>query len=298
MSKFDLVGLDGANPLGFLAAIGTLRTATAHWEECSPRMGWIQSFGGWRPYLEIGDDINEEAFIEGLNLELKKMKDHRAFSFAEDLSLPVEEYRSLLIKAAESSEERIFQDFLAAFGSEAISDDEKITDTALRTMAGAGHQHFIGSMKQLARETEKIHIRNTLFMSWSYQDDKPSMRWDPNDDRRYALRWKEPSGDKIRTVRGGNRLAIEGLPMLPTMPVGKRLETTGFTQKYRRVVWTWPIWSPVVSVDVLRSLLALDELQAERPDRRALATRGVVEIFRCQRITEGKYRNFTPAAPA
>ena len=31
MSELTLKGLDGANPLGFLAAIGTLRIATVVW---------------------------------------------------------------------------------------------------------------------------------------------------------------------------------------------------------------------------------------------------------------------------
>jgi hypothetical protein len=45
----------------------------------------------------------------------------------------------------------------------------------------------------------------------------------------------------------------------------------------------------------VRSVLALDTLQAARPDRRELAARGIAEVFRCERITVGKFRNFTPA---
>jgi len=75
--------------------------------------------------------------------------------------------------------------------------------------------------------------------------------------------------------------------------VGQRLATTGFNvSKF----WTWPIWEPWLSLDVTRTLLALEELQSEIPNRAALLARGVREVFRCERITVGKFRNFTPAA--
>jgi len=48
----------------------------------------------------------------------------------------------------------------------------------------------------------------------------------------------------------------------------------------------------------LRSLMTLPELQNDEPDRHALAAMGIAEIYRCQRITQGKCRNFTPAHPA
>jgi hypothetical protein len=298
MSKFDLVGLDGANPLGFLAALGTLRTATTHWKEYSPRMGWSQSFGGWRPYLEIEDNISEEPFIEGLNSELQKMKDHQAFKFADNFPVSAEKYRDELVRAVRASDGRVLLDFLAAFGSETIKDDKgNINDTAIRC-SGAARQLFFVDIRTLVNETNTRNLKEALIKPWAYQDDKPNMRWDPNDDRRYALRWKNPSPDKIKTVRGANRLAIEGMPLLPTIPVSGQLETTGFMQNGRKIFWTWPIWAPAVSIDIVRSLLSLNELQTEKPDRRILATRGIIEIFRCQRIKPNdKYRNFTPAVP-
>jgi hypothetical protein len=61
--------------------------------------------------------------------------------------------------------------------------------------------------------------------------------------------------------------------------------------------WTWPIWEGEVSVDVVRSLLAFKELQAELPDRRQLNAMGVKEIYRCERITQGRFRNFNVGIP-
>lgn len=307
MSEWLLAALDGANPLAYLAALGTLRTSGLAFPGQNVRMRWSQAEGGWRPLVLMNDDVNMDAWLAKIYLLLCHEAGHRAFEIADDLTLSLSAFRTVAIEATRLAHlgDRRFADFVAAFGSEAVESEANgkktgaIADTAFRTMSGAGHQHFLGFMRTLAKDTNLEHIKSTLLRKWRYSDAGPSMRWDPNDDRRYALRWAEPSSDPILTVRGANRLAIEALPVLPTAPTNGRLETTGFRQrKGREVVWTWPIWTKPIGVDVLRSLLSLPELQKEAPDRASLAAMGVAEIYRCYRITQGKYRNFTVAQPA
>jgi len=235
-----------------------------------------------------------------------------AFSLADDLTVSCSIYKAAATKAAHADTgDRRYADFLAAFGSEAVESEAngkksgEIADTAFRTMSGAGHQHFLGFMRALAADTQVEHLKKALLTPWQYDDpvENHTMRWDPMDDVRYALRWRNPSGDPERkrngAVWGANRLAIEALPLFPTAPVKGRLETTGFTQrKGYGVAWTWPIWTAPIGMDALLSLMALSELQKDEPDRRALASMGIAEVYRCQRITQGKYRNFTPANPA
>ncbi len=299
-----LNGLDGSSPLGFLAAVGVLRTV-AEADSCVDwRVRWELREGNWSPVL-LGDaTLAADGLIEMLMPALRRMKGHPALSFADDLTLSCADFRRVALSACNAADpsDRRHADFMAAFGcdSHPISPkDPRIQDTALRTMSGAGHQHFIGSMRELVQETDAAHLRASLFEAWQYADPKPSLRWDPVDDRRYALRWRAPSGDPVRTMRGANRLAVEALPLFPTAPGERRLETTGFAQRRGQgVLFTWPIWEGPLNIDTLRSLLGMAELQEPRPDREILRARGVVEIYRSQRITEGKYRNFTPALPA
>lgn len=331
MTELMLEGLDGGNPLAYLAALGALRTTALAWPLRKARLHWSNARGGWRPCLLLDGEMNREDWLAAVDQSLRDKSGQTAFTLADDstafsvllstkprdgqtaltdandLTLPCIEYKPAASAAAitATTNDRRHADFLAAFGSEAVESEAngkktgQISDTALRTMSGAGHQHFLGFMRELAGATEAGHLRRALFDTWDYTDPGPSMRWDPSDDRRYALRWQQPSGDPTKTVRGANRLAIEALPLLPTAPINGRLETTGFTQrKGRGVIWTWPIWAVPVSLDVTRSLVALPELQKETPDRRVLSAMGIAEIYRCQRITQGKYRNFTPAAPA
>jgi hypothetical protein len=148
--------------------------------------------------------------------------------------------------------------------------------------------------------TDASHLERALLRPWDYSDDGRglNLRWDPADDRRYALRWDDPSGDPIRTMRGANRLAIEALPLLPTMPKASGLATMCFEGSgARNTYFLWPIWRHAIPLDVARSILANTFHLRDLSERERLDI-GVVAMFTSQRITVGKYRNFAPARPA
>lgn len=304
-----LKGLSGSNPLAFLAAVGVLRTVALARPQESWRMGWAEYRGGWSPVLSACKVIEANYLVDMLDQQLKKMKDHSALTFAQNTSkIPCGEFRETSLKAQSEAcfTNHIYADFIVAFGCESTPISQKnpsIQDTALRMMSGSGHQHFVKFMKDLAEKTEASDLRTSLFQSWKYEDEGLSMRWDPQDDRRYALRWKNPSAsdkdNKVKSMRGANRLAIEALPMFPTAPVKQKLETTGFSRRPSEgAKFSWPIWTTPVSSDSMRSILALGALQASELDRNQLEKRGVAEVYRSERITTGKFRNFTAAVSA
>jgi len=312
MSEWLLNGLGGANLLGYLAALGTLRTVSLGNPGGNTRMDWTQVDGIWRPRLCTNEAFDRTAFIDTLATHLKESKGLAALHLADDLTMKTSDYRRALINAQAGArpDERRDVDFLSAFGSEAVETryngkpTGQIADTALRTMSGAGHQHFLATMRTFVADTGPEQLDKALFDTWRYDDplQNHSMRWDPADDNRYALRWANPSGDRERNINGSmwgaNRLAIEALPLFPCLPVGRRLETTGFRNtRGQPTRFTYPIWEGPLDMDSVASLVSLQALQDETPDRRLLATLGVVEVFRCERITQGKYRNFTPSRP-
>ena len=296
-----LCGLDGSNPLGFLASVGTLRTATLAKPDCDWRMKWISRCGVWTPELVSSRDIAPTELVELLASVLRRTTPE--FDFEMNLAVTPERFREVTRKAqlCASTRERGYADFMAAFGCDALATDDgkAIQDTALRTMGGAGHQHFLGTMQQLARKTDAEDLRRSLFEPWTYSDRKLGLRWDPQEDRRYALRWDNPTaGDGVPTMRGANRLAVEALPLLATASSGKRLETTGFTGTGRTTRFSWPIWDCALCMEVVRSVLSLPGTQSPEPDRSVLHAVGIVEVYRSHRSTVGKYRNFTIAHPA
>ena len=169
-----LSGLDGGNPLAFLAAVGTLRVVT----RAAPSAGWTMSWkvhdGHWSPVLLGSMSVTEDGLIEHLMPALKTMDGDPALGFADDLTIGREQFRGVAQDAhhAATPTDRHFADFVAAFGSDSLSVSRKdqVQDTALRTMSGAGHQHFLKSMRELVEATDSIHLKDSLFAPWRYLD--------------------------------------------------------------------------------------------------------------------------------
>lgn len=296
-----LRGLDGGSPLGFLAAVGTLRTVALAEPKSDWRMRWVGREAMWLPEVSSQRAISPEGLVDTL-MPVLRLESTPEFDFDNNLTVSPETFGKVARDAQcrALKDDRRYADFVAAFGCEAVTTDKReIEDTGLRTMSGAGNQHFLGTMKQLVERTSASDLRQSLFNPWTYSNRKLGLRWDPHEDRRYALRWANPSdGDGVPTMRGANRLAIEALPLFPTVPMGRHVKTTGFTRNERTDWFSWPIWGTSIGIDSVRSLLALAGIQKLEPDRPKLHARGVVEIYRSRRITNGKYRNFLPARPA
>ena len=234
--------------------------------------------------------------------------DNAAFQIDKNLNIKPDQFRCFARKAqrkalSAAGPSRRYADFIASYGCESAkrrrqgAGPDLIQNTYLRTMSGGGHQHFLGTMFQLANGKEEIttrqHLRNSLFHTWRRQDSRLGMRWDPEEDRRWALMAGDPSkGGGTTSERGANRMAVEAMPLFPTAVRGAfALETTGF--KYdteERATWfSWPIWEPDLGVDVVRSLVRLSSLQEPEGKirHRRLVAMGIATVYRSHRITVG-----------
>jgi hypothetical protein len=298
MSDHVGLGPDGGNLLGFLAAVGTFVTLSEAWPDREVRMSWTVD-GGWRPVWHLAGPSTEAQVVHALHRALQQPRWARAWALlGPDLPVSRETFRTFAQEAATAArpDNRQWTGVVVALGCEATGTDERIEDTAFRTMSGAGHQHFLGFFEKLAEITTADNIRSALFLPWAYEDEGPTLRWDPVDDRRHAYRADDPATSKdhpIRTVRGANRLAMESLICFPTVPLGGALQTTGFQRLEQDWVVQWPIWTPRLSLATLQSLLTHPALAEPRaPELQGL---GVVEVFRARRLTEGRFRTFTPA---
>jgi hypothetical protein len=116
------------------------------------------------------------------------------------------------------------------------------------------------------------------------------------------MQWGDP-GDRRNRVSADatlNAMAFVGFAAFLSMPIGRSLASTGFGRGSGE--WSWPIWSPALRLDVVRSLLADATIQSETPDRAALAMRGVEVVFRSRRMKIGKPPTvqyfFSPSRPA
>lgn len=365
-----LSALDGANPLGFLAALGTL--ATLHQAgETDARLGWKCTVA-WQPMLtgvspparsdlcEIlasalrGNPVDDKAQVrrqetqEAFDKAKKTVKDRldeikrrRLKGKARTTAIEVEvnplrvacdekrlEWLAALKAAVPRADlaigkhidctadefrdhangflddgDRNALDLLASFASDACLEKktQRVTATPFCFITGSGHQYFLDTVRQLMELVDVDRLSAALFTPWTYADEKLSMRWDPREDRRYALMDRDPTAtdNKSRTVWMANLLAYRALVLFSAAPRGARLVTTGWTWEKDARHFTWPIWESALDFHGIRSVLALRELTSKSPDHARLRARGVVAAFRARRLQVGNPPlhkiNFSPA---
>jgi hypothetical protein len=295
----DLKGLNGSNPLGFLAALGV--TIAMRILYPSAGLCWSSNQGIWQAQIwYCGDDENR--FVEELHGVLTSAST-TAFEINRKLPFETSSFASALQRAQSetSQDNRRTADLLASFGSEIVAEKGIFESSAFRMVrsgdsSGQGLPAYALTIRNTTSEDD---LYRSLFHPWDYLDTGVSLRWDPLEDQRYALRWRDPKKCATQSMRGANTLALEALTLIPAFPRNSRLETTGFYRKtQRREFFTWPIWTEPLTPDTIRSLLALSELHQESPPRNTLEARGIVEMYRSERVSPNQYyKNFTPARP-
>jgi len=292
-----LPGLDGSNPLGFLAALGVLRVLS---KESPIQMKWTPSGGTWVPVIVEG-----ECSIDDLLVRLRRcINSYDNHMWVLDKKLPFKESKfrdsakDALSKSTNSCRNDV--DILASFGIELFSNDKGMfDDTALRMVrtgdyAGNG---LLAYGSRICEETTDDNLRDALTTSWTYSDTRCALRWDPHENHSYALQWTDPSKEKTVSVRGANRLAMAAMPLMPTIPLktGARTTCFGFPDGKTESM-TWPLWNRPSRLATVQSILSLGQLQENKPSAIPLAERGVAAVYRCDRMKPNKYyRNFTPA---
>lgn len=272
-TKLILSGLNGSNPLAFLAALGALRVLAISLPRREIRLAW-RANGKWLPVLS-GNALPAEPDVicrylarRLCALPIPGSGDHLPRNLNAWSNGDFRRFAESALGDCFAGNIRNAE-FAAAYSCDGlVTELEKIPDTAFRTLSGSGRQDLFPTLAQLQEHTTAKHLCRTLFGEWDYADERLSLRYDPIEDRRYALRWGNPSDESSKTMWGANRLAFEALPLFPVAPLNQTLTTTGFTSKRgQRPRWTWPMWEAALPLDCIRSVVALSELQEERPDR-------------------------------
>jgi hypothetical protein len=215
------------------------------------------------------------------------------------------EYRDHALSFIGNPDSREPLDLLAAFGTDAcIAENGNIEATPFCFIRGSGHQNFLDTVRGLLVKVTPERLAQILFEPWVYRDPGLSMRWDPAEDKRYALMDVKPADEGAMTVWMANLLAYRALALFPCTPTRRGLGTTAWTTLNlngdEQMVFTWPVWEFGASLDTVRTLLQMEELIEARPDSACLAARGIPAVFRARRIrfpaTGSSYKlNFTPA---
>jgi hypothetical protein len=101
-----------------------------------------------------------------------------------------------------------------------------------------------------------------------------------------------PTDEHARCECAAVWLAIEALPLYPTTASGGALKTLGFVKNDRDSKLVWPIWTPPIGIDTLRSLIMTS-------DEASLEKRGVAIIYVSIRSEFGQsYATLRPGTTA
>ncbi|MDN5850248.1 MAG: hypothetical protein L0H63_11555 [Nitrococcus sp.] len=294
--SLPLPGLDGANPLGFLGALGLFRIVCRVREYEDAKMRWVGRHGTWIPCLD-DSNLDSQLLLDLLDSQLVRNIQGHPIKILEALGSTDSGSHAALFR--EVSQDAAEASWLAALASSVT--DATSVNNQLQT---ARRDYFFGNLSSVMARTTPAHIERTVFHPWDYSDplDNQSLHFDPSEDRRHALQWNKPAGDPNRKVSGGmlgaNRLAIEAIAWFTSLPDGENLHTLGFTGfNSRNTRWTWPIWAFPLAFNTVTSVLALRELQEENISTgsvQAMQYRGIAAAFRVARILVGKTPNFTP----
>lgn len=297
MSELVLEGLDGANPLGFLAALGCLEALADH--GIAAKLRFVAT-DAWRPALSNGPDstgelvallvADAEACVasEALGLEYDGKRDLKP--------TPVE-FRALAsrVTCRSTSTDRRDADWVASFGDELVTDGKGTNIKPSFLHFTAGQQQWLDMVHKLLAELTPADLERALVGPWTYQRATPVMGWDSTASRDFALRARDPGKEKKLGEPGADWLAVRGWVALRSSGVGGKLRTTGCAGRWKTGgSFRWPLWIVPLDRACVRSTIGLDWVAVDQRER---AARGV-EVVLSSGITrsdQGGYGSFDPS---
>ena len=246
LCPFPFPGLDGANPLAFLAAIGTLVVCDRlsrsekrpEWLAGPVALSWGSGHFPQTPVLHLPTLPSSTAvFADYLAEQLPRTPDNHPCGWVVRMLDRIQADKTCNLAGlirdqciAAKEKDRPCLDWVTALVVETVPDAASQLQTARR-------DYLLDNIRQVMQLTNADHLERSLFHIWDYADGlaNQSLHWEPTEDRRHACRWHMPSGDPTRKKRGGmlgaNRLALEAWPLFPSFPAGDRVATRGFKGK-------------------------------------------------------------------
>lgn len=311
LHPLPLTGLNGSNPLAFLAAIGTLvvcdqlsrASKPPSWLDGRVALSWGRAGSPNTPILHLPGRVpTTDDFAAFLETHLARSVEQHCSACVVQMLLDKERPFPSHIRERCSQRpmsERAELDWVTALACESVPEAASQLQTVRR-------DYLIGNMRSVMQRTNASHLLRSLFEAWDYADalDNQSLHWEPSEDRRHAYQWHQPNGDPTRKRRGGmlgaNRLALEAWPLFPSFPDESdraRVNTRGFRgNRATNTFWLWPLWSSCLTPGGVASMLSLPGLEPSSPENAvSLRDLGVTVVYRCQRILVGKTPNLTPA---
>ncbi|MGC4033498.1 MAG: hypothetical protein QM754_17555 [Tepidisphaeraceae bacterium] len=278
-NTIELTGLDGSNPLAFLAALGTLyllnRMSGAVRTFGMSRLSWASP--SLAPSLHFDSGVNADALVQNLT---HCVRSHFAngqrpyFLYNDIIAIEPDKFRSVIDRSIGNHDEAVI-DLLSGFGTDAVvqTGGKKagcIEPSEISFSNGQSMRYLLDAYSELVNglttksstyaPVDAGKIKEALFSPWTYTDHHKELRWDPTELRLGAM----PSQAR-GTVVGANVLAFWSFAMLRSMPTSNGLQTTAVHRisgaKRRRTYFLMPQWRYPAAFEVVRTLMESDLLR-------------------------------------
>lgn len=330
MNEVLLPGLDGSNPLGFLAALGVLRVLSGAAGTPVPRLRWAETAA---PIIVLdaalttdelcralaADAVNRLAraalAVRFLKVENDKKSDTgKRTKQVGDLTLPHAVLRGVVercVAAGDFDELATIGGFVSETATDESKDDGSGTWEEHRAagipVSEAGRSgratmptffdftsrnaHFIEQLCLIGEAVSEAGVESELLRGVG-PDGARSLDWNPGADRPGAL--YRASAPPPRPV--SEWFAALGLAALPVCGRDGRAQISLCSGRRKAGTFTWPLWSTNTSWATVRSLVGTDPSRLG-PDARA--ARGIFAVYRCDlgKTADGYGGRFSPSSP-
>ena len=199
MNGTRLSGLEGTNPLGFLAALGVQVAFAGEYKQ--PRLWWSDDL---TPRAVVDEGFTVERIVDQALSTVARWEkgpavnprrpDGSVMPKGDELKLSPSDIRNYLCSGL--SESGDYDDSSGALMSALVAEGSLDKQGAAKPSDlyfTAGQQKFLDMTRKILRGVTWEEMVGGLVGPWSYGSELPSLGWDIVDDRVYALRANNPS---------------------------------------------------------------------------------------------------------
>ncbi len=303
MNGTHLLGLEGTNPLAFLAALGLQVAFATEDRQQPPRLWWSDDTV---PHAVVDKNFTVDLIVDRALSAFEcwkcspainpRREDGSPMPKGDELKLIPEDIETYLNQAVQCAWSGSLATALLAQGSLDNQGVAKPSDFYFT----AGQQKFLDVARKVLTAANCDEIKRGLEGPWDYKSKESSLGWDVTDDRVYALMSGNPSVEDKFTNPGPEALALLGLSLYPVFAGRERTKTQGCSGKWKSGYYSWPLWWKPASLRAVKSLLAhaYDHTDTTTSNRhRWYGAWGVFTILRSsiRRTDQGGYGTFGPA---
>lgn len=279
-----LSGLEGTNPLGYLAALGVMEVLAR--AKVDARLGWV---GSLVPTAAVTGVSHVDELIRHLDADRERWQGSVALAGPADHPLDDAKPPRGVDTAwatevvATLGDGRAHADLFAGLVAEGAVDLNGSSGKPTHLHFTAGQQRFLVMARELCDQVDAERLREAVMGPWRSDSVLPSLSWDVAGGRPYAMRATDPAGAKRTSVPGADWLGLLGLATLPVRAVSSpfqeriSLETTACDPGWKVSAFRWPLWSDPLPHAVIRSVVADPTLVGTRVQRERARGRRVSE---------------------